>query len=241
MIQKTRAVVLQVTDFAEASVIVKAYTQSFGMQSYLVNGVRKPKAKFAYNLFQPLSLLEIVAYHKRQGGLHRVSLVEASPPMHNIPYDTVKTTMAIFLSEVLYRSIREEETNEDLFLFIDHAVQMLDLLDESVSRFHFSFMLQLTRYLGFYPSGNYSKYTSWFDLKEGVFQETKPLHPQYMEPALSEKFDQLLQINLEDVKEIKLHLSERKQMLDALVGYYELHHTHGARIRSHEILSEVLG
>ncbi len=240
MIEKTRGIVLYVTEYAEASIIVKAYTESKGMQSFLVNGVRKQKARYAHNLFQPLSILEIVAYFKKPGGLHRVSEVNASPPLQSIPYDTIKTTIAIFLGELLYRSIREEETNPELFHYIDHAVQMLDIHPNTVSRFHLSFMLSLTRYLGFYPSGRYSTVTPYFDLQEGIFQETKPMHPFYLSIILSEKFDTLLSISLEDSEEIRFSGSERKQLLDALVGYYELHHTQGMRIKSHEILAEIL-
>ncbi|CAN5567048.1 DNA repair protein RecO [soil metagenome] len=240
MLQKTRGVVLHVTEYAEASVIVKVFTETFGIQSFLINGVRKQKARFAANLFQPLSLLEIVAYHKRPGGLHRVSDVTASPPLSNIPYDTVKTTMAIFISEVLYRSIREEECNPELFHFIDHAVQMLDLHEETVSRFHLCFMVQLSRYLGFYPSGRFNDSSPFFDLREGMFQDYPPNHPLFLDRTLSSKFDQLLQYNLEDAQEIILHATERKEILNALVTYYELHHTQGAGIHSHEILAEIL-
>jgi len=240
MLQKTRAVVLHCTEYAEASLIVKAYTAENGMQSFLVNGVRKSKARYAANLFQPLSIIEVVAYIKKPGGLHRVSDVSASPALSNIPYDIVKTTMAIFLGEVLYRSIKEEEINPELFTFIDHAVQILDVHHETVSRFHLCFMLQLSRFLGFFPSGKYDAVTPWFDLKEGTFQEHRPNHPYFLDPILSERFYALLSISLEDVSEIKLTAQQRKSILEALIGYYELHHTQGSRIKSHEILNEVL-
>jgi DNA repair protein RecO (recombination protein O) len=184
MLQKTRAIVLDITPYAEASIIVKAYTETMGLQSFLVNGVRKPKARFANNLFQPLTIIEIVAYFKKQGGLHRVSDVSASPPLVHIPYDTIKTTVALFLAEILYRSIKEEEANPDLFGFIDHSIQILDLHPETTSRFHLIFCLQLTRYLGFYPSGRFSNHTRCFDLKEGVFREGKPMHPYYIDQYL---------------------------------------------------------
>lgn len=240
MLQKSRGIVLQSMAYAEASLIVKVFTEGYGLQSFLINGVRKPKARYAANLFQPLSLLEVVAYYKKPGGLHRVSDVSASPQLQNIPYDTVKTTMAIFLGEILYRSIKEEEANSELFSFIDHAVQMLDIHTETVSRFHLCFMLQLSKYLGFYPSGKYENFTPYFDLKEGTFQETKPMHPHYLDKHLSELFYQLAQISLEDVSEIKLNAIERKVLLESIIAYYELHHTGGSRIRSYEILNEIL-
>jgi len=101
-------------------------------------------------------------------------------------------------------------------------------------------MLQLSRFLGFFPSGKYDAVTPWFDLKEGTFQEHRPNHPYFLDPILSERFYALLSISLEDVSEIKLTAQQRKSILEALIGYYELHHTQGSRIKSHEILNEVL-
>jgi DNA repair protein RecO (recombination protein O) len=240
MIEKTRAIVLHVTEYAEASIIVKAYTDLHGLQSFLVNGVRKSKSRFAPNLFRPLSLIELVAYYKKQGGLNRVSEVSASPILNSIPYDTVKTGMALFMSEILYRSIREEETNAELFHFIDHSVQMLDLHTTTVSRFHLSFMLQLTRYLGFYPSGNYNESNGFFDLQEGRFVDAAPLHhPFYLSKEMGKLLNELLSFSLEEVSTFKISAPERKQLLAALVLYYELHMTSGSKIKSHEVMMEL--
>jgi DNA repair protein RecO (recombination protein O) len=240
MLVKTGAVVLDVMPYAEASIIVKAYTEIHGLQSFLVNGVRKQKARFANNLFQPLTLIEVVAYFKKQGGLHRVAEVSAAPPLVHIPYDTVKTTMALFLAEVLYRSVREEEANPELYNFIHHAVQMLDLHPETTSRFHLCFCLHLSRYLGFYPGGSYSGLSPYFDMKEGVFRESRPMHPYFLDYGLSERFHELLQLSLEDIHEIKMSADERKKLLQAIITYFELHHTQGFSIRSHEVLAELM-
>lgn len=241
MLQKTRAVVLDITPYAEASVIVKAYTETLGLQSFLVNGVRKQKARFANNLFQPLTLIEVVAYFKKQGALHRVSEVSAAPPLVHIPYDTVKTTVALFLAEVLYRSVREEEPNAGLFGFIHHAVQILDLHPDTTNRFHLVFCLQLSRYLGFYPGGRYDAKCPYFDLKEGVFRESRPMHPYFLDHALSRQFDQLLGLSLEDLQDIHLNAAERTAILQSIITYFELHQTQGFSIRSYEVLAELMG
>ena len=240
MLQKTRAVVLNTIEYAEASLIVKAYTEQFGLQSFLVNGVRKNKSKHTPGIFQPLSLIEVVAFYKKPGGLHRASEVTAAPALKNIPYDIIKTTMAFFLSEVIYKSIKEEEINPELFSFIDNSIQILDLLDESVSRFHYCFLIQLTRYLGFYPHGKYSNQSPWFDLQEGVFQETRPNHPYFLEPTLSKLFSELTALSLDEIKDFSITATDRKKILEGLISYYELHHTHGGKIKSHEVLMEIL-
>ena len=240
MLQKTRAVVLNTIEYAEASLIVKAYTEQFGLQSFLVNGVRKNKSKHTPAIFQPLSLIEIVAFYKKPSGLHRASEVNAAPAFKNIPYDIIKTTMAFFLSEVIYKSIKEEEINPELFSFIDNSIQILDILDESVSRFHYCFLIQLTRYLGFYPHGKYSNQSPWFDLQEGIFQESRPNHPYFLEPALSKLFSELTALSLDEIIDFSITATDRKKILEGLITYYELHHTHGGKIKSHEVLMEIL-
>jgi DNA repair protein RecO (recombination protein O) len=241
MLQKTHAIVLSVTEYSEASIIVHAYTETMGLQSFLVNSVRKPKARFAYNLFQPLSLIELVAYIKKLGGLHRVADAAAHPSFQSIPYDIIKTTVAIFLGEVLYRSIKEEEANPELFHFVSNAIQLYDLHTEIVSGFHLCFMMQLTRYLGIYPGGRYSAITPWFDLQEGQFTDEKPVrHPYFLLPESAKNFDRLLEVSLENSGSLGLNGIERRNLLSHLVLYYELHHTQGAHIRSHQILAEVL-
>lgn len=240
MLVKTRAVVLDVLPYAEASVIVKAYTQTHGLQSFLVNGVRKPRARFSSNLFQPLNLIEVVAYFRKQGGLHRVAEVDCSPPLIHIPYDTVKTTIALFLAEILYRSIREEEANPELFGFIDHAVQILDLHPETTGRFHMVFCLHLTRYLGFYPGGRFSLQTPVFDLQEGIFRSDHPVHNRFIREPLSKSFDDLLGSSLDDTYEVILPAAIRKALLQAIISYYQSHLTQGFEVRSYEVLSELM-
>ncbi len=241
MLQKTRGIVITTTDYSEASVIAKIYTEEFGLQSFMLNGVRKSKSRFNNNLLQALSTVELVAYYKPHKTLHRVSELNSSPQLSSIPYDTVKTALAIFLAEVLHRSIREEETNKELFNFLHHSIELLDVQVEDCSRFHLCFMIQLSRYLGFHPQGNYSVTTSYFDLQEGVYQQQPPMHPHYLEPHMSEIFYQVTRISFEELHTLAITSNERKQLLHGLVTYYELHHTQGVRLKSYSVLEEVMG
>lgn len=240
MLQKTRGIVITTTDYAEASVIAKIYTEAFGLQSFMLNGVRKQKSRFNKNLLHPLSTVELVAYYKPNKTLHRAAELNSSPQLISIPYNTIKTALAIFLAEVLHRSIREEEKNTGLFNFIHHAIELLDTQQEDCSRFHLSFMIQLTRYLGFHPQASYSSSSPYFDLQEGVYQPKPPMHPHYLAPEISAKFHELTRLSFEKSYTLKMNASERKQLLHGLVSYYELHHTQGARLRSYIVLEEVM-
>ena len=111
---RTRAIILHTTNYSDTSLIVKAYTEEFGSQSYIISGVRTTRSKYSSNFFQALSLVELVSINKNNGGLNRITEVCWSPPFSTIPFDMIKSTISIFLSEVLYRSIREEEKNRAL-------------------------------------------------------------------------------------------------------------------------------
>ena len=240
MLQKARGIVLHTLNYAEASVIAHIYTDAFGMQSFLLNGVRKSKARFNANLLQPLTCVEVVAFFKPGKSLHRVSELYASPPLSAIPYDTVKTTIALFLAEVLYRSIREEEKNEALFDFIHNSVLYLDQQQEETRLFHLLFMVKLSRFLGFYPKSDASGNTILFNLREGVFTDQLPQHTDIMDADSGNHLSLLLNSSLDTLHKVKLLSSERKRLLKHLVTYYELHQTHGFQLRSLQVLEEVL-
>ncbi len=240
MLQKTRGIVLQVTDYAESSIIAKIYTESSGMQSYLVNSVRKHKARFSSNLFQPLTLVNLVAYHKTGRGLNRISEIGCSTPYQTIPYDFIKSSLALFINEVLYKSIREEESNDQLFGFLFHALQILDLETTDCSRFHLFLMGQLTRYLGFFPHGAYSPDTPCFNLQDGIFQSSAPMHPYFISGRSARNFYAMTQSGFHDYARVTTDGAERKELLNAFILYYELHITHGMKIRSQEVLEVVL-
>ena len=240
MLQKVRGIVLHTLNYKEASVVAHIYTDTFGMQSFLLNGVRKSKARFNANLLQPLTCVEVVAYFNPGKSLHRVNELSASPVLLAIPYDTVKTTIALFLAEVLYRSIREEEKNEALFGFIFNSVLYLDKQQEETSLFHLLFMVKLSRFLGFYPKTSAVGVSTIFDLREGVFTDHLPLHADIMDSQACSHLTQLLNSRLDTLDQLYILPTERRSLLKHLVTYYELHQTHGFQLRSLQVLQEVL-
>jgi DNA repair protein RecO (recombination protein O) len=240
MLQKTKGIVLHVLSYGEASVIAHIYTEEFGMQSFLLNGVRKSKARFNANLLQPLTCVELVAYINPNKSLHRVNEFCAAPAFKSIPYDTLKTTIALFLAEVMYRSIREEEKNLSLFDFIHHAVLYLDHQQEHYHLFHLLFMMKLSRFLGFYPQNHAESTAPIFDLREGVYTHRLPAHPDILDAVTGKNLSRLLDTSLETLPQLSFSATERKALLRSLVYYYELHQTHGFQLLSMAVLEEVM-
>ena len=122
MIEKSKAIVLHLVKYAESSVIVTVYTLGRGRQAYLINGVRNPKSKQKPALLQPMFLLDIEAYHKPGREVHRLKEYKLSGVYQAIPFDVVKSTIAIFIGEILYKVLRSEESDEHLFNFICQSI-----------------------------------------------------------------------------------------------------------------------
>lgn len=241
MLHKTRGIVLKTTDYGESSVIVQVFTEKLGLQSYIINGVKKPKAKISRNMLQPLHLLDMVVYHKAAGNVQRIAELKTSPVLLSIPYDVIKSSMAMFLNEVLYKSIRQQTADENLFDFAFSAIEWLDHQTEGLANFHLLFLIQLTRYLGFYPDRYQANDADYFDLKNGVFVKYKPDSFSYLSPPHTQNFSRLLQCNFESLPALKLTNDERRYLIAKLLEYYALHIESFGNIHSHEILEEVLG
>ncbi|WP_295791824.1 DNA repair protein RecO [Mucilaginibacter sp.] len=241
MLHKTRGIVFKTTDYGESSVVVQVFTEKFGLQSYIVNGAKKPKAKIARNMLQPLHLLDMVVYHKETGNVQRIKEVKNSPQLQSIPYDVIKSSLAMFLNEILYKAVKQQSADENMFDFVFSAIEWLDHQTDGIANFHLLFLVRLTRYLGFYPDRYLAGEADYFDLKNGTFSRFKPDSVLYLSPPHTQNFTMLLQGTFENIAGIKLNNDERRYLINKLLDYYALHIEGFGNIKSHEVLEEVLG
>lgn len=232
---KTRGIVLSALRYQEKSLIVKCFTEADGLKSYFVRDAfsgKKSASKIAY--FQPLTILDIVAVHKNKGTLEYFKEVKLGIPYQTINADIRKTTIAIFLAEVLHHSIREEEKNESLYHFLETALMWLDGHDE-IADFHLLLLLEVTKFLGFYPERNSGK-NLYFEMTDGVFV------PFESTTCLSAKNTHLLQEMMQlrmDGGTAAFHVSERQALLNILLDYYALHLEGFRKPNSLEVLKQV--
>lgn len=240
MLHKTRGIVFKATDYGESSVIVQIFTEKFGLQSYIINGAKKPKAKIARNMLQPLHLLDLVVYHKNTGSVQRIAELKNAPVLQTIPYDVIKSCIAIFLNEVLYKAIKQQTAEENIFDFVFSGIEWLDHQDGNVANFHLLFLTQLTRYLGFYPDRFLIGNADYFDLKNGTFSKYKPDSVMYLSPPHTQNFSALLQCSFENMQSLKFSNDERRYLIQKLMEYYALHIEGFGNIRSGDVLEEVL-
>ncbi|HLO59319.1 MAG TPA: DNA repair protein RecO [Bacteroidales bacterium] len=228
MLNKTRAIVLHQVKYGESSLIVTFYTEKFGRISGIVSGVKSKKSKIPAILFQPLTLLETDFYYRQNHTIQRLKEATAAHIYNSIPYNTSKSAVALFLAEVLYLSLQEEEHNPLLFSFVFHAFQLLDAKDENTSWFHHWFMLQLTRYLGFFPGS-------------GTPATVSPVIHEFA--GLSERASTAL-IELINSPQGPPDLerfghTQRNELLERIIRYYTVHIEDFSRLKSWAVLQEV--
>ncbi len=240
MLCKTTGIILHSTNYSESSLIVKIYTRNYGLRSFIVSGIRSKRSKNKANIFQPLTIVDLVFINNERSSLHRLSEIAVANPFHEIPYNFIKSSIAMLLNEVLYKALKEEHQDEDLYDYIVSSLMILDLKTESCSNFHVFFTLQLTRYLGFHPQGEYSLDSSIFDLQDGRFVNYIPKHSFYLSASKSMLIDQFIKSNYKSIHELVLTREERKQLLQSVILFYQLHINGFGEIKSVEVLEEVL-
>ncbi len=239
MLVKTKGVVLHTIKYGDTSLIAQIYTESHGRQAFLVRGGRGKLSRHPARLLQPLYLLEMEVYYKASREIQHLKELKPHIIFQTIPHDIKKSTVSLFLGEVLSRTLREEEPNPDLFDFLQSSIQFYDLSIEGNSWFHLLFLAQLTKFLGFYPDNNYSAEKPYFDLLNGHFVPAVPLHPHYLSAGESGEMNRLLQAGFSTAMENYPQAGRRKDLLDDLIRYFRLHVEGMGEIRSYAVLREL--
>ncbi len=235
MLVKTKAIVLSSLKYQEKSLIVKCFTESDGLKSYFVPSAysnKKVNQKIAY--FQPLTIIEIEANHKNKGTLEHFKEIRLAHSYYSINTDIVKSTIVIFLYEILHHAIKEEEKNQSLFSFLETALLWFDTHQETTN-FHLILMMEVTKYLGFYPDMTELDFP-YFDIKEGYFTPFQSINSltQYE----THLFKRLLQLKFDSDQKIFAGI-ERQLLLKILLDFFTLHLDGFKKPKSLEVLTEV--
>ncbi len=235
MVHHTRGIVFHHTKYSESSIICKMYTEAFGLQTYMIKGVRRKASKTKMALFESLNLLDLVVYHKAQKSIHNIREVRPAYAYQDIPMNMHKRSFVFFLAELLQKAIREESPNQPLFNWLYNALVWLDLSSENYVDFHLIFMMQLSRFLGFYPKKTALEH-QYFDLQEGLFSNEQPHHPSYLEKDSTQQMNLLLQTSFDDSNSLNFTNTDRKKMLDVMLEYYKLHLPNFGNMKSVDVL-----
>jgi DNA repair protein RecO (recombination protein O) len=235
MLVKTKGIVISTLRYQDKNMIVKCYTASDGVKSYFVRGAFGSKRvghKMAY--FQPLTVLEMEATHKNKGTLEYIQEIKLAFPLETIHLNVVKSTMALFLSEMLNVTIQEEECNQDLFNFLETAILWLDT-HHHIANFHLIFLMEMTKFHGFYPDTTADVFP-YFDLLDGMF--TNEIRSTCLNENETRLMKRLLALKFDQAQN-EFNVTERQTLLKVLLEYYQLHLGNFRTPKSLDVLKEV--
>lgn len=229
MILKTSGLVLSSIRYQDTSIIVKIFTRELGLKSYLVNGVRSMGKGSKMALYQPLTLLDLVVYNKETSGLQRISEAKLQRAHQRIPFEFSRTSIALFMTEVINRSIYENYQNEGLFDFLTESVLSLDQPETSLAHFPLVFLIEKAKFLGFAPE---EAEGFLLEVKNQPFgPEELPMTLDYLTALLEEKYDCLA----------KIPGSLRRKLLDHLLDFYSEHLDNPTPLKSLSVIRQVMG
>ncbi|MEO1517758.1 MAG: DNA repair protein RecO [Bacteroidota bacterium] len=241
MLIKTRGIVLRAVKYSETSLILDIYTEAKGLRSYIVSGVRSRKSKVSAGLVQLMSLVDMVAYHRDEKDLNRIREIKAAHIYEQLPFDIRRSSVGMFMTELIRKSIREIEENPALFHYLFESFRYLDSSPHRVANLHIQFMVELTAFLGFAPAGHYQDDTAVFDMLEGRFLPDATSHLHFMDETSSQLLGQFIQSDQAHCHDIPLDRATRRKFLLDLLDYYRLHIENFSGLNTLDVLEDVFG
>ena len=243
VLHKTKAVILRSVKYGETSLIVSAYTELYGLQSYIVQGVRTSSKKGTgkANYFQPGSMLELIVYHHELKNLQRIKEFKWSYLNEHVFADVIKNCVLLYMMELLQKCVKQPENNPDLFYFVEDALIQLDHASEAVTaNFPLYFALHLTNFFGFQLNAEDAEKNHILDLQEGNFVATYPQHVYYTDGKTSELIRELLKaMQPHELVEIPMNYLQRRQLLEIMETYYALHIPEFGKLKSLPVLQQL--
>lgn len=235
---KARGIVLGTLKYGEKGVIAHILTDTHGRQSYMIQGVRPSSRGSKLALLQPMFAVEFEGLTSSCMSLHRMKDLAPGIVLQSIPFDVRKSTMALFMAEVLYRLVRENEASGELFDFVWGSVAALDHIDEGIANFHLWFLANLSRPLGFSPDNEYSD-GAWLDIRDGHFTPHALLPSCALDANNARILHDMLECDVRYLGEIGLNRAERVEFLEQMLKYYTYHLDSIRTVESIRVLREV--
>jgi DNA repair protein RecO (recombination protein O) len=239
MLVRTKGILLHSIRYGDNQLIVTLYTEQFGRQVFIVQSATGKKSRNKTSVLQPLFLIDLVAYYKPSREIQRIKEFTTYETFRSIPFEIKKSTQVLFLAEILYKLLREEESNPALYRFCEEALLYLDHSKQGLVNFHLFFLARLTGFLGILPHIHLSGAGSWLDLRTGISTSVEPAHSEVMNLYETQLFRQLTGISLRDLPEFTINRETREILLRKMITYYQHHFDALGEIKSLAVLKEV--
>ena len=257
MLVKTEAIVLHSLKYGETKLIVDMFTREAGRLSFAVPLSKSPKGRLKKQYFQPMTLLEVECDVRQREQLQRLKDVRLLAPYSSLPFSPEKLALSLFTAEFLYHALRSEQQNVPLFVYITDSMQWLDMASVGYANFHLTFLMRLSRFLGFYPNlelrddshepgqtglaaaDGGEAFSLMFDLREGRFCSVAPMHRDFLPPDEARLIRLLMRMDFPTMHLFRLSRHERNRIAEVLLHYYRLHIPQFPELKSLGVLREL--
>ncbi len=237
MLVSTKGILLHQVKYGETSLICRIYTEKLGLVSFIINGVRSIKSKGKAIILQPGNIIELEADYRENKSLQYVKEFKLAIIYAHLSSNIIKTSVCLFMLELLNNTIKEHETNEPLFDFLETSFLQLDQFDNEDASFPVWFMIQLSKQIGYEPGNEFDPEHSFFSLKEGLFHGSAHDEHSIGAPYSGYWFE----IMQQDIPQsIYSKNSERRFLLEAVQTYFQYHVDGFKTLKSPSILHDVL-
>jgi DNA repair protein RecO (recombination protein O) len=240
MLVNSRGIVLSTLRYSDSSIIARIYTEVAGLRPFMVRVGKGRGAIGKVSTLQPLSPVAISFDPEQRQGMRTPRSLERDRTLVRIPFDALRSSMAIFMAEVLSRSLQDDLHDAHLFKLINDTVTLLDSEEEHFTDLHLTFLMELTRFLGCHPQVDTECAMPYFDLREGEHCTMPPLHPEHISSNVLQHFTTLAGTSLTDHQSLRFSNNERRVLLRTMITYLRLHVDGMNDIRSHTVLEEVM-
>ena len=243
MLQKTNGVVLRSVKYGETSLVVTIFTAVYGIQAYMVQGVRSSKmSRNRSGSFQPGTLLELVVYHNPQKNIQRINQFQAAYIYTTLQEDVIKNSILLFSNELLLRLLPEQAPLPLLFDFVFHHYIALDRMPgNSVANFPLFFIIRCGAVLGFEIKGSFSEQTPYLGQADGEFTALAPHAGGYIDKEDARAMSIILgAADYETLVSLKMNATTRLHLLDWYISFLQLHTEHMGNIKSLAVLRAIL-
>lgn len=236
---KQQAVVLNTVRYSDEAIIATLFAQESGVVPMLVRVSRSRRAQVRHSLFRPMAVLEVEWEDRPRASLQRPKAVQVALPLSTLPYDPMKSAIALFLAEALYHAVPVEPDAGSLFAYIVRSIEWLDTCERGFANFHLVFLLHLTRFLGFRPNVEDFRPGDYFDLRASCFVRTLPVHPDFLSPEDAALVPKLLRMDYANMHVFRFSGEERSRLLEQINRYYRLHVPDFPELRSLAVLRSI--
>ncbi len=239
MLVKTEAIVLHSLKYGETRLIVDLFTREAGRLSLIASMPKTQKGRLKKQYFQPMTLLEIEYEQRQRVQLQKLKDARLLVAWSSISFSPEKLALSLFVAEFLYHALRSEQRDEPLFSYISDAIQWLDTVEVGFANFHLTFLMRMSRFLGFYP--NLDDYTDGcvFDMRAATFSLLAPTHRDFLQPDDARRIHTLMRMDFPTMHLFQFSRTDRNRIVDVLLRYYRLHIPQFPELKSLSVLQEL--